>query len=141
MGGETYRVRSTGYTRSRPDRSRPCTPHHNAKKAWRCNAHKKTAGAVMRLCSQQAAKPGTRFMRCSGNVPQQNIMRQAVFLWFCIHTDGFWFARKSKTLSMRIMSSCCIASGVSGDPGAPLPAKKSAISLWMSCFKVGGNLT
>ncbi|AUA47817.1 hypothetical protein CWO47_23250 [Escherichia coli] len=29
---------------------------------------KKTAGAVVRSCSQQAAKPGTRFMRCSENV-------------------------------------------------------------------------
>ncbi|AQV27389.1 TPA: hypothetical protein GE071_06240 [Escherichia coli] len=70
MGGETYEVRSTGYTRTRPDRSRPRTPRHNsdAKKTWQYSTHKKTAGAVVRLCSQQAAKPGTRFMRCSGNV-------------------------------------------------------------------------
>ncbi|OKU82168.1 hypothetical protein AWJ24_07800 [Escherichia coli] len=70
MGGETYEVRSTGNQRTRPDRSRPHTPHHNscAKKTWRYGTHKKTAGAVVRFGCQQAAKPDTRFVRCSGNV-------------------------------------------------------------------------
>ncbi|TGC06700.1 hypothetical protein CRG93_19315 [Escherichia sp. E2593] len=38
------------------------------KKTWQYSTHKKTAGAVVRFGCQQAAKPGTRFMRCSGNV-------------------------------------------------------------------------
>ncbi|ESS91427.1 hypothetical protein L343_3374 [Escherichia coli CE549] len=41
---------------------------------------------------------------------------------------SYWFRKKSKTLSMRCSSSCCIASGVSGSPGAPSVAQKSAIS-------------
>ncbi len=82
MGGETYEVRSTGKRRTRPDRSRPRTPHHNsdAKKTWRYSTHKKTAGAVVRYVCQQAAKPGTRFMRCSGNVTRHDERWQAVFV-------------------------------------------------------------
>ncbi|OWD39434.1 hypothetical protein A8C67_02915, partial [Escherichia coli] len=37
-------------------------------------------GAVVRFGCQQAAKPGTRFMRCSGNVTRHDERWQAVFV-------------------------------------------------------------
>lgn len=52
---------------------------------WRYSTHKKTAGAVVRYVCQRAAKPGTRFMRCSGNVTRLIAAWQAVFL--CVHDD------------------------------------------------------
>lgn len=95
-----FRVsRQTVATRSRPDRSRPRTPRHNsdANKTWQYSTHKKTAGAVVRVCSQRVENPGTRFMRCSGNVTRLNERWQAVFVLraeVCIIAAQKWNAPK-----------------------------------------------
>ncbi|EAW2934648.1 hypothetical protein DQ783_28305 [Salmonella enterica subsp. enterica serovar Newport] len=47
---------------------------------WRCVARKKTARAVVRLICQRGANPGTRFMRCRGNVTHDYSVRQVVFV-------------------------------------------------------------
>ena len=71
MGGETYEVRSTGQQRKPgPTEVGPVRPTIilMRKNVRQCGTHKKTAGAVVRFVDQQAAKPGTRFMRYNGNV-------------------------------------------------------------------------
>ncbi len=70
-GGETYRVGVTGDYRTRPDRSRPCTPHHNLGVAM-LMTRKNRMSAVMLSNQFQDANPGTRFIRCLNSVTSRN---------------------------------------------------------------------
>lgn len=70
-GGETYRVGVTGDYRTRPDQSRPCTPHHNLGVAM-LMTRKNRMSAVMLSNQFQDANPGTRFIRCLNSVTSQN---------------------------------------------------------------------
>ncbi|EFI4227784.1 hypothetical protein GXU05_005291 [Escherichia coli] len=54
----------------------------------------------MRFASQQAAKPGTRFMRCSGNVTRHDERWQAVFL--CVHGERTSGNRRAEASRARV---------------------------------------
>ena len=56
MGGETYRVRTTGHRSTRPTFRWPCTPHHKLDVAVH-HTQKNRLSAVVRFCENGVAIP------------------------------------------------------------------------------------
>lgn len=68
MGGETYRVETTGHRSTRPTFRWPCTPHHKLDVAVHYT-QKNRFSAVVRFCEIRGLNPDTGFCQYAITLP------------------------------------------------------------------------